>query len=76
MGKLASGLSSIYSRYFLFGVLFVLAFVTALIETAAGLKILKHEYLEMISKSQPSAGGFIDLAGKASHDRLEIMLKF
>lgn len=29
MGKLASGLSSIYSRYFLFGVLFVLAFVTA-----------------------------------------------
>lgn len=38
MGKLASGLSSIYTRYFLFGVLFVLAFITTLIEIAAGLK--------------------------------------
>lgn len=56
--------------------LFWLLSLLSLIETAAGFKILKHEYLEMISKSQPSAGGFIDLAGKASHDRLEIMLKF
>lgn len=50
MGKLASGLSSICSRYFLSGVLFVLAFVTALIEIADGFKILKREYLAMVSK--------------------------
>lgn len=56
--------------------MFVLAFVTALIEIADGFKILKREYLAMVSKSQPSARGFIDLAGKASHARLEIMLKF
>lgn len=74
MGKLASGLSSIYSRYFLFGVLFVLAFVTALIEIADGFKILKREYLAMVSKV--SHLGFIHLAGKASRARLEIMLNF